>query len=238
MVLETIHIRARKGEVAERVVVSGDPARVRLLATFLEDSRLVNDVRGYLVYTGKYKGVPVSVAVHGIGSPSAALVIEELAMLGARIIVRLGTCGAMVPELDVGDVVVATGASYYSGGIFTQYIGEPVCQTAVPDFKLMVKIAGKLGEQGVKHMFGPVVSCDAFYTEEGFVEKWVRRGMLAVDMETATLYILGQLKKLSTASVLLVSNSLVKPTGFKLAHELEQYVRKVAQAVLDALIEV
>jgi 5'-methylthioadenosine phosphorylase len=102
----------------------------------------------------------------------------------------------------------------------------------------MVKIAGKLEEHGVKHMFGPVVSCDAFYTEEGFVEKWVRRGMLAVDMETATLYILGQLKKLRTASVLLVSNSLVKPTGFKLAHELEQYVRKVAQAVLDALIEV
>jgi len=236
--LETVHIRARRGEVAERVIISGDPARVELLKTYLEDPRLVSSVRGYLVYTGLYRGVPVTIAVHGIGSGSAALVVEELAMLGARVIVRLGTCGAMTPDLDVGDVVVATGASYYAGGIFTQYIGEPVCQVATPDFDLLKRIVAKLESRDLKYVAGPVVSCDAFYTEEGFVEKWVKRGVVAVDMETAILYVLGHLKKLKTASILVVSNSLVKPTGFKLAHELEPYVKRVAPAVLEAIVEV
>ncbi|MEZ0393778.1 MAG: purine-nucleoside phosphorylase [Desulfurococcaceae archaeon] len=233
--MEPVHIRARKGEVAERVVVAGDPARVKLLAEFLESPRLVNDVRGYYVYTGLYRGVPITVAVHGVGSASAALVVEELHMLGARAIVRLGTCGAMVEGLDVGDVVVASGASYYCGGIFQQYVGEPVCQAAVPDYELLEKIVGGLRAIGKRHVVAPVISCDAFYTEQGFVEKWARRGAVAVDMETATILSLGLLKGFGAASVMIVSNSLVKPTGFALAKELEGHVREVAPAILDSL---
>lgn len=235
---ETVHIRVRKKEdIAERIVIAGDPARVNLLKEFLEEPRLVSNVRGYYVYTGSYKGVPVTLAVHGIGSGSAALVIEELIMLGARVIVRLGTCGAMIKELDVGDVVIPSGASYYSGGIFHQYLGEPVSQAAVPDFQLFDNIVREIRSSRIKYLVAPIVSCDAFYTEEGFIDKWVRRGMVAVDMETAILYVLGLLKNIKTASVLIVSNSLVKPTKFFLADELESFVKRVANSVLEALIK-
>lgn len=234
---ETVHIRVqRKEDIAERVIIAGDPARVNLLKEFLEEPKLVSSVRSYYVYTGFYKGVPVTIAVHGIGSGSAALVIEELIMLGARVIVRLGTCGALSKELDVGDVVIPSGASYYSGGIFYQYLGEPVSQVAVPDFQLFMNLVREMHSSGIKYLVAPIVSCDAFYTEEGFISKWVKRGAVAVDMETAILYVLGLLRSVKTASVLLVSNSLVKPTKFLLADELEGFVKRVATGVLEALI--
>lgn len=235
---ETVHIRVRRREdIAERVVIAGDPARVNLLKEFLEEPRLVSNVRNYYVYTGSYEGVPLTIAVHGIGSGSAALVIEELIMLGARVIVRLGTCGAMIKGLDVGDVVIPSGTSYYSGGIFHQYLGEPVSQAAVPDFQLFMNLVREMNSSSIKYLVAPIVSCDAFYTEEGFVSKWVKRGVVAVDMETAVLYVLGLLRSVKTASVLLVSNSLVKPTRFLLADELEGFVKRVATGVLKALIK-
>ena len=235
---ETVHIRVRsKEDIAERVVVAGDPARINLLKDFLEEPRLVSSVRNYYVFTGFYKGVPVTLAVHGIGSGSAALVVEELIMLGVRVVVRLGTCGAMSRELDVGDVVIPSGASYYSGGIFHQYLGEPVSQVAVPDFQLLENIVAEMRSSNTKYLVAPIVSCDAFYTEVGFVDKWVKRGAVAVDMETAIIFILGLLRNVRTASVLLVSNSLVKPTKFLLANELEGFVKRVASNVLNALIK-
>ncbi|MEM5833768.1 MAG: nucleoside phosphorylase, partial [Candidatus Aenigmatarchaeota archaeon] len=141
---QPIHVKAQRGEIAKRVVIAGDPARVVLLSTLLDEARMVSDVRGYHVYTGLYRGVPITVAVHGIGSASAVLVLEELIMLGAKVVVRLGTCGAMIPELDIGDIVIPTGASYYSGGIFQQYLGEPVCQVAVPDYQLLENIVSEV----------------------------------------------------------------------------------------------
>ncbi len=235
---ETVHIRVhRREDIAERVIIAGDPARINLLKEFLEMPRLVSSVRNYYVYTGFFKGEPITLAVHGVGSGSAALVIEELIMLGARVLVRLGTCGAMINELDVGDVVIPSGASYYSGGIFYQYLGEPVSQAAVPDFQLFENIIKEIRSSGIKYLIAPIVSCDAFYTEEGFISKWVKRGVVAVDMETAILYVLGLLRNVRTASVLIVSNSLIKPTRFFLADELEKFVKQVASSVLEALIK-
>ncbi|MEM4914056.1 MAG: purine-nucleoside phosphorylase [Desulfurococcaceae archaeon] len=235
---QPIHVKAQRGEIAKRVVIAGDPARVVLLSTLLDEARMVSDVRGYHVYTGLYRGVPITVAVHGIGSASAVLVLEELIMLGAKVVVRLGTCGAMIPELDIGDIVIPTGASYYSGGIFQQYLGEPVCQVAVPDYQLLENIVSEVRRINKRYVLAPVVSCDAFYTEPGFVEKWTSRGVVAVDMETAPLLAIGLIKKVKVASLLIVSNSLVKQTGFALAPELEVHVREVAPAVLRAITSV
>ena len=103
--MNPVHILAKKGEVAERVLIAGDPGRVKLLSTLLEEPKLVNENRGFLVYTGKYKDVKVSIATHGIGGPSIAIVLEELAMLGGKVFIRYGTAGALVPELDKGDYV-------------------------------------------------------------------------------------------------------------------------------------
>jgi len=233
-----VHILAKKGDVAERVITVGDPARLKALLSYLENPRLVNENRGYYVYTGYYGDTPVTLAVHGVGSASAAVVFEELVMLGARVIVRFGTCGAMVEDLDVGDVVIPLGASYYCGGILYQYIGEPVCPVAVPSYDLLEKLVKYVAGTGKKYVVAPIVSCEAFYTEKGFIEKWVERGAVAVDMETAFLFILSRLRKFKAGSILLVSNSLVKPSIYATAAELEKHVREVAPAVFDAVIEV
>ncbi|NAZ29085.1 MAG: nucleoside phosphorylase, partial [Caldivirga sp.] len=101
-----IHLKVSEGDVAERVVVVGDPARARQLANMLNDARLVNENRGFLTYTGTYNGVKVTIATHGIGAPSAAIVIEELISSGARVIIRLGTAAALSSSIGLGDVII------------------------------------------------------------------------------------------------------------------------------------
>lgn len=232
-----IHIKAKKGEVAERVIVAGDPARVEQIASMLEDTKLVNKNRGLLVYTGKYEGIPISVAMHGIGGPSSAIVFEELHMLGAKIIVRLGTCGAMFKGAKIGDAVIPTGASYYPGGLFRQYLKSEICLCAVPDLEVVTKIVEACRKHGLRFYVGPVVSSDAFYAEDpNFAEYWSSKGVIAVEMECATLFMLGLLRSFRTGALLLVSDSLVEDLGFASAEELKPYVERAVKALLDALI--
>ncbi|MEM1619187.1 MAG: purine-nucleoside phosphorylase [Fervidicoccaceae archaeon] len=231
-----LHIRASRDQVAERAVICGDPARVRQIASMLDGARLVNEHRGLITYTGNYKGVPITVATHGIGGPSAALVVEELAQLGVKTFVRLGTAGALVEELDAGDVVVASGAFHRSGGLFSQYIGEGVCASAVPNFELTRRIVEELERRGVKHVVAPVVSNDAFYAEsEEFAKWWSSRGAVAVEMEAATLFAVASLRRLRASAVLIICDSLVRDLGFLTAEELRPYVERTASAVLEAL---
>ena len=235
-----LHIKAEPGEVAERVIVSGDPARVEQLATYLEDARLVNKNRGYLTFTGTYKGVPVTVATHGIGGPSAAIVFDELKMLGAKLMVRMGTCGAMVPELNVGDVVIPTGASYQIGGTIWWYAPGD-CTVAVPDYDVMTKLVEKASKHGLKYLVGPVISSDYFYVElEEFAKKWTSRGMIAVEMECATLFTLGRVRGFKTGALLLVSDTTLVKKEWELAtaEELKDAVERASRAVFDAVVEV
>ncbi len=137
------HIHAKKGDVASRVVICGDPARVEALSKLLERPRLVNTNRGFIAYTGKFNNKYVTIVAHGIGQPSAAIVIEELAQLGAKEMVRLGTCGGLDETMKVGDLVVPVGATYTYGGTVTQYIGTALRDKAMaqtPDYGLTEKI--------------------------------------------------------------------------------------------------
>ena len=237
--MQPIHIKAKRGDVAPRVVVAGDPARVEQLASMLEEPRLVNRNRGILVYTGRYQGVPVSVALHGIGAPHAGLVFEELAMLGAKAMVRLGTCGAMIKGLGIGDVVIPTSASYYPGGFFYQYVREGVCLGTAPHFELLKALVESSQKHGIKYVLGPVVSSDAFYAEDPeFVKKWTSRGIIAVEMECAALFALGMMRGFKAAALLVVSDSLVEETGFASAEELKPYMERAARVVFDALLSV
>ena len=235
------HLTAKPGEVAERVVVVGDPARAKDVAEkFLEEPKLVSKNRELLVFTGKYKGVPVSVAVHGIGGPSAAIVFEELRMLGAKYMVRLGTAGSMKKEIDVKDAVVVTGAAHYQGGVLGVY-APGVCLPNSPDPWLTVKLYEKAKEAGLKVHAGPVVSNDAFYAESpDFVEFWTKRGVVAVEMECATLFALGWMRGFKTGALVVIADSLVDPSKKDLLHheELADAMDKAAKAVLDALVEV
>ncbi len=234
-----IHIKAKKGDVAERVIVAGDPARVEQVSKMLENPRVVNTNRGFIIYTGTYKGVPVSVAVHGVGHPSSMLVVEELAMLGAKVVIRFGTCGAMVKGLKIGDIVIPTAAAYYPGGAFYQYLKEAVCTATAPHFDVLKTLVEETQKAGVNYVLGPVVSSDAFYAEDPeFVKKWTSRGIVAVEMECAGLFMLGAMRNLKTGALLMVSDSLVEELGFASAEELREYVNRASKIVLEALIKI
>lgn len=233
--MNPVHILAKKGEVAERVLVAGDPGRIRLLSSLLEEVRLVNENRSFLVYTGKYKGKEISLAAHGIGGPSIAIVLEELIMLGGKIFIRYGTTGALVPEIELGDYVIPIGASYNRGGLFYQYLKEDTCVAATPDFELTSVLVKNFAASGLRYHVGNVFSSDAFYAEdEEFAKKWSSRGNIAVEMECATLFGLGKLKKVKTAAVLVVSDNLAKG-GWISREELEKKVIIGAKAILDTL---
>ncbi len=233
------HIKARPEDVAERVVVVGDPARAEFLAGMLEDARLVNSNRGFYVYTGKYKGVDVSIAVHGVGAASSAIVFEELRMLGARVLVRLGTCGGLVKEVDVGHAVVATGAGYNPGGTIGQYFGS-VNPPASPDPRLTLLLEDEARKAGLNVHAGPVFSSDAFYAEDpDFARRMAKLGFIAVEMEAATLFTLAQLRGYRAGALLVVSDNLVVPgKEHLLGHEeLREYVERAARAVLEAIVK-
>ncbi len=235
-----IHLKVNEGDIAERVVVAGDPERVEYVSRkFLEKPRLVNTNRGLIAYTGEYGGVRVSIVTHGMGVPSALIVLEELIQVGAKAVVRLGSCGAMVPGMKIGDVVIPTGASYYPGGAYYQYYKEQICAPAVPDFSLLRALVDATEERGLTYKLGPVLSSDAFYAEDpNFAKKWASRGVVAVEMECAGVFLVGLMKGIKTASLLLVSDSLVEDLGFADAKVLNRYVDKAAEVVLDALTKV
>ncbi len=233
------HILAKPEEVADRIVVAGDPARVKQVAEMLEDAKLVNENRGLLVYTGTYKGIPVSVAVHGIGGPSASLVFEELRMLGAKVVVRLGTCGGMVKGLKVGDVVIASGAAYMPGGNSIGMYAPDAYLPAAPHPEVAMLLYENAKKHGLNPVVGPVFSSDAFYAEDPeFVKKWAERGVIAVEMECAAIFALGWMRGVKTGALLVVSDSLVEELGYATAEELRDIVEKAAEATLDALVKV
>ncbi|WP_054856719.1 purine-nucleoside phosphorylase [Vulcanisaeta sp. JCM 16159] len=235
-----IHLRVNPGDIAERVVIVGDPERARQLSELLVGARLVNENRGLITYTGKYNGIDITVATHGIGAPSAAIVIEEMISMGARFIVRLGTAGALRREIGIGDVVVPTGSAYNYGGIYTQYLGSFIAYPAIPDYHLMGELVRSLESMNIKPWVGPVYSSDAFYAEEDLVNVLGSRGFLGVEMETAILFLLGLIRNVKTAAVLIISNNLTEGRAgrFLTASELRDTVLRVGKAVLNALIMV
>jgi DeoD family purine-nucleoside phosphorylase len=204
-----IHLRAESGDYADACLLPGDPLRARYIAeTFLEDARQVNEERGMLGYTGTYKGSPVSVQASGMGCPSAAIVVEELAMLGAKRIVRIGTCGALQPDLKLGDLIVAISAVPADATAAHLVGNEPHAPTA--DFSLVHAAVHTAKELGKPVRVGPVVSSDIFYnSDDGQYRRWSERGVLAVEMEAAALFTLGALRKLKTGCLLTVSDVVV-----------------------------
>lgn len=233
-----LHILAEPGDVAERVIVAGDPARVRQLSEYLEGARLVNENRGFLVYTGEWRGTPVTVATHGIGAPSATIVFEELIMLGAKVMVRLGSCGGMLGEMEIGDVVIPTGASYGLGGTIWSYAPFD-CTAAVPDYEVLGRLVSEAERHGLKYFLGPIVSSDSFYGEgEEYIRKWIERGMIAIEMEAASLFVLGRLRGIKTGAMLLVSDNIKEPGKMATAEELRDAVDRASRAVFDAIVGV
>lgn len=228
-----LHIKARRGDIAERVVISGDPDRVKQLSSFLEGARLVNVSRGYLTYTGDYSGKRVTVACHGIGAPSTAIVVEELLMLGAKYIIRLGTAGGLLKEMEYGDILIANASFSKAGGTIGGYAGD-VPPPTVPSPEMFKALVDASAKSKTKVYIGPVFSGDAFYGEANSSEL-ARMGYLGAEMESSTLFAIAAIRKVKSAALFILSNNIVRGTRLLDARRLRDYLDNASRIAFGAL---
>lgn len=203
-----IHLRAEPGDYAPAVLCPGDPRRAEYIAkTFFDMPRLVNEERGMLGFTGRFEGQPISVQATGMGCPSAAIIYEELIMLGATRLIRVGTAGALQPTMLMGDVVIAVSSTPEDRTALNYVGGDPHAPTA--DWRLVEKALGAVREEGLRFHVGPIVSSDVFYDHDTSKHtRWAERGHYAVEMEASVLYTIAALRKISALAVLAVSDYL------------------------------
>jgi len=190
MPIPTPHITANAGDFAKTVLMPGDPLRAKFIAeNFLDEPKLVNDIRGMLAYTGTYKGKPVSVMGSGMGMPSMGIYSHELYnFYDVDNIIRVGTAGGIRKDLNLGDIVVGIGAC--SDTNFAANYNLPGTFAPTADYGLLKKTQDSADKLGYKLVVGNVLSSDIFYVEDhpAAFEKWLKMGVLAVEMEAAALY--------------------------------------------------
>jgi purine-nucleoside phosphorylase len=205
----TVHIGAKTGEIAETVLMPGDPYRAKWAAeTFLTDAVCVNQVRGMLGFTGTWKGHRVSIQGSGMGMPSLSIYANELIRdYGAQTLIRIGSCGGMQDSVKVRDVILAMTASTLSTpsrGIFRELNFAPCA-----DYGLLSRAANAAEALKVRTHVGGIYSSDVFYDERPDLnEQMERHGILGVEMEAAELYILAARHKRRALAVLTVSDHL------------------------------
>mgnify|MGYP005782835579 FL=1 len=187
--MATPHNSAAMGDFAKTVLMPGDPLRAKFIAeTFLEEARLVNNVRGIHGYTGAYQGTPVSVMASGMGIPSIGIYAHELYnQYGVENIMRIGSAGAISPKLKLRDVVAGQGACTNSH--FARQYGLPGTFAPIADFTLLETAVAVARKLGVEMPVGNLLSSDTFYDASGSTLKWGEMGVLAVEMEAAGLYL-------------------------------------------------
>jgi len=209
--MATPHIAAAKGDFARSVLLPGDPLRAKYIAdTFLDDAREVTSVRNMLGFTGSYREVPVSVMGSGMGIPSASIYATELvAEFDVERLIRVGSCGALQPDLALRDVVLGLGACTDSGVNRARYGGYDFAATA--DFKLLRAAADAAEAAAIEVRVGNVHSADLFYNpEEGVFERMRDMGVLAVEMEAAGLYGVAAEKGARALTILTVSDHILE----------------------------
>ena len=184
----TPHIGAKYGEIAETVIMAGDPLRVKLMAEkFLDDAVCFNNVRGMLGYTGTYKGKRVSVMGHGMGMASIGIYTYELYnFYGVKTIIRVGSAGSIHNDLHIGDLAIAMGCCTNSN--FAAQYELPGTFAPIANFDLLRAAVDSCEKFGYHYKVGNVLSSDMFYHENPHTDKWINMGVLAVEMEIAALY--------------------------------------------------
>lgn len=214
----TVHIGAKPGEIAETVLMPGDPYRAKWAAeTFLDDARLVNEVRGMLGYTGTWNGHAVTIQGSGMGMPSLSIYANELIRdYDAKTLIRIGSCGGMQKKVNIRDVIIAMTASTInspSSGIFKEFNFAPGA-----DWSLLRAAVNAAEAKGTPTHVGGIYSSDVFYDERPDLnEQMTRHGILGVEMEAAELYTLAARYGRRALAVLTVSDHLL--TGEALPSE-------------------
>ena len=226
------------GSIAPAVLVCGDPNRATQIASYLDQSVLLKEQREYRVFNGRYKNIPFTVCSHGIGAPGAAIAFEELIAAGAKQIIRVGTCGGLPPQINSGDIVIATAAVQRTGyGRETVPDGYPA--VADPALTLKMAQAAKASPQTIHS--GIVLTRDNFYAgvttpNTPDYEIMSQANVLAVEMECAALFIVGSLRQVQTAAILAVDGNVLH--GASESMDSYQPHREVVKTSTQAAIQI
>ncbi len=231
----SVHIGAKKGEIAETVLLPGDPLRAKWIAdTFLEDVVCYNNVRGMLGFTGTYKGKRISVQGTGMGIPSTLIYANELIKeFGVKNLIRVGSAGSYQKEVKIRDIVLAMAASTTSGLNSQRFKGASYAPTA--NFDLFSKAMEVAKNKKITIKAGNILSADEFYADDfNDYKHWANFGVLCVEMETAGLYTVAAQNNVKALSILTISDSLV--TGERTtSEEREVTFREMIEIALGAI---
>jgi uridine phosphorylase len=204
------HLLVEPGELADIALVPGDPGRVDRIADHCSDSTLVAENREYRVVNATYEGREITICSTGIGCPSAAIALEELAAVGVDTVLRVGTTGALQADIEIGDMVVATGATK-DEGTTGRYEADTV--PAVASHDVVSALVDGARSNGEDVHVGPVATDDAYYAEtDEYVADWEAAGILAVEMEAASLFTLARRKGLRAGAICTVDGNLIAGT--------------------------
>jgi len=206
----SLHIGAKKGDVAETVLLPGDPLRAKWISeTFLENPICYNEVRGMLGFTGTYKGKRVSVQGTGMGIPSTLIYCNELIQdYGVKNLIRVGSAGSYQKDVKLYDIVIAMAASSNSGINKSRFINSDYSPTA--DFDLFIKAVDYARENEIPIKAGNVLSSDEFYEDDyNSYKKWADFGVLCVEMEAAGIYTVAAKYKVKALTILTISDCLI-----------------------------
>ena len=217
----SMHISAKMGDIAERILLPGDPLRAKYIAeTYLENPVCFNEVRGMYGYTGTYKGVPVSVMGTGMGVPSIHIYARELMTeYGCKTLIRVGTAGSYEPTLNVGELVISKGCCYTSS--FMNYAHLEGTFSAVADHKL-VYMAEKLAEEmGIPARVGLTVCNDLLYFENkpATAKRWNEYGVIASEQEAVALYALASQFRTKALMIMSIAANIFNPDQPALSKE-------------------
>jgi len=231
------HLLVEEGDLTDLALVPGDPGRVDRIADHCTDSETVSTNREFKVVNATYEGRELTICSTGIGAPSAAIAVEELASVGVERFVRIGTCGALQSGIEIGDMVVATGAAK-DEGTTRRYEAETV--PAVPDYRTLTALVEAAEERGESVHTGPVATDDAFYAEtDEYVTEWEAAGLQAVEMEAAAIFSLARRKGLSAGAICTVDGNLVEGTqkGETDDEELPEKAKDNVSRAIDIALE-
>ena len=233
----SVHIAAKNGEIADTVLLPGDPKRAKWIAeNFLENAVCYTDIRGMLGFTGTYKGKRISVQGTGMGIPSMSIYITELMKdYGVKTLIRVGSAGSYQEDVKIRDIVVALSTSTDSNINNRRFKGASFAPTV--NFDLLSKVLKTTEEKNIKIKAGNILTSDEFYNDDPtYFKKWAEFGVLAVEMETAALYTLASKYKAKALSILTISDSLVSPE-ITSSEEREKTFNEMIELALETAIK-